>query len=401
MGGAETYLGRVMPMLAARHHDLAFAYEVDEPSNRTPILLPQGCAELSLTRPGDLDRVAAWQPDVIYTHGLLDPFVEGRLLDAAPGVMFAHAYYGTCISGQKTHRFPVVQPCDRKFGPACLALFYPRRCGGLNPVTMVRDYWHQGARSALLPRYAAVITHSEHLCREFERNGAAGGRVIQTAYLRSDAERAASPARLLASRPAHEPWHLIFVGRMDRLKGGRQLLDAIPRVRAAIGKPLRITFVGDGPARRRWQERADGLTRSDPGVSVEFTGWIQRPQVIATLDSADVLVVPSLWPEPYGLVGPEAFARGLPAVAFATGGIPEWLVDGVNGYFAPGKRPTVEALAEAIVRCLRSLSTSDALRYGALASADHDDDTRHVDALLQILADAASRRAPSTPGAAS
>jgi glycosyltransferase involved in cell wall biosynthesis len=296
---------------------------------------------------------------------------------------------------------PLVQPCDRIFGAACLALFYPRRCGGLNPITMAREYRQQSSRFDLLGRYAAVMTHSGHMRREFIRHGAAGGRVHHAPVMRSETETLATPSRPLRSREANEPWRLVFVGRMDRLKGGDYLLDALPRTRETLGLPLRVTFAGDGPDRTRWERRAAEITASMPGVSVEFTGWLQPPDVRALFDAADLLIVPSLWPEPYGLVGPEAARRGVPSVAFATGGIPEWLTDGVNGCLAPGDRPSADGLADALIRCLRSLGSSDALRHGALASVKDEEDNRHVDALLQILNDAASGRVQAAPGTAS
>ena len=67
------------------------------------------------------------------------------------------------------------------------------------------------------------------------------------------------------------------------------------------------------------------------GISVEFAGWLHQDALTLRLASTDVVVMPSLWPEPFGLVGPEANRHGVPVVAFATGGIPEWLHDGVNG----------------------------------------------------------------------
>lgn len=400
VGGAETYLGRVMPLLAARRHSLALAFEVDEPAERTPIVLPDGCIPLALTGDGAFERIRAWNPDVSYVHGLLNPDLERRLLDVAPAVLFAHAYYGTCISGHKTHRLPFVQPCDRVFGGACLALFYPRRCGGLNPRTMAHDYARQRARNDLLSRYGAVMTHSEHMSREFTRHGAAGGRVVHAPDLQSDTETVVTPPRALGSRRADEPWHLVFVGRMDQLKGGDYLLDALPRTQAAVG-PLRVTFAGEGPARADWQRRASAIVAANPAIAVHFAGWLQRPEIVRLFDTADVLVVPSLWPEPYGLVGPEAGRRGVPSVAFDTGGVSEWLTDGVNGCLAPGKRPTPAGLADALIRCLRSLGSSDDLRYGALSGAKDEDDNRHVDALLKILGDAASRGVGRAPDAAS
>jgi glycosyltransferase involved in cell wall biosynthesis len=55
----------------------------------------------------------------------------------------------------------------------------------------------------------------------------------------------------------------------------------------------------------------------------------------AAYDRAAVVVMPSRWPEPFGITGLEAFSRGRPVVAFGVGGIPEWLDDGVSGCVVP------------------------------------------------------------------
>jgi glycosyltransferase involved in cell wall biosynthesis len=395
VGGTETYLGRVLALIGARGHEIGFAYEVDAPADRVPIPLSATTTTFSLEEGRDavLDRIRGWRPDVIYAHGMLEPALEKRLLEFAPSVFFAHAYYGTCISGEKTHKFPVIQPCDRLFGSACLALFYPRRCGGLSPITMMREYGRQRDRLALLRRYDAVLTHSEHMRREFLRHGAAGGRVVNASYTVSGADRPA-----VAPPPHHQQWpntawQLMFIGRMDRLKGGRQLLDALPKVQTAIGEPIRLVFAGDGPARAEWERHARQI--AGYAIHIEFAGWLPHSQLAAVLGTTDLVVMPSLWPEPYGLVGPEANRRGIPVVAFATGGIPEWLIDGVNGYLAPGDPPTVDGLADAIIRCLRSLMDGDTLREGAASVGQAREDDAHVDALLKILADVSRRPARS------
>ena len=79
---------------------------------------------------------------------------------------------------------------------------------------------------------------------------------------------------------------------------------------------------------------------------VAFRGWLGAEELAGELAEASVVVLPSLWPEPFGLVGIEAFAAGRPAVASATGGVGDWLEHGVNGLgVAPGD---VDDLARAL-----------------------------------------------------
>jgi glycosyltransferase involved in cell wall biosynthesis len=389
VGGTETYLARVTALLTARGHNVAFAFEVDEPQDRPRLTLPESVTLFRIARAegtAGMNAAREWHADVVYAHGLLDPVVEEQLLELAPAVFFAHSYYGTCISGDKTHKLPVIQPCARKFGPACLALYYPRRCGGLNPATMATDYARQRQRQSLLGRYGAVVTHSAHMRGEFERHGAARGRVFSIPFVTPGADSVSVAQKPRAADDRDRPWRLTFIGRMDRLKGGDHLLDALPRVYAQLKRPVHLTLAGDGPDRSRWERHAEAATsRASSGVRVEFAGWLQRAQLTSLLDTSDLLAMPSLWPEPYGLVGAEANFRGVPVVAYATGGIPEWLVEGQNGCLAPADPPTVEGLADAMIRCLGHLAGSDSLRERSrMRAALHPDDD-HVDALLEIL----------------
>src|SRR5256885_5474959 len=53
---------------------------------------------------------------------LMEPELEAEMLKVAPAVFFAHAYYGTCISGSKTFKFPNPMPCHRRFGWQCMEI---------------------------------------------------------------------------------------------------------------------------------------------------------------------------------------------------------------------------------------------------------------------------------------
>jgi glycosyltransferase involved in cell wall biosynthesis len=92
-----------------------------------------------------------------------------------------------------------------------------------------------------------------------------------------------------------------------------------------------------------------------------------------------------LWPEPFGLVGIEAGCLGVPAVGYAVGGIPDWLIAGESGELAPGDPPTVDGLAEAMVRALASPEHYARLCQGAWKLAQRFTLESHLDQLEPIL----------------
>lgn len=393
IGGTGTYLSAVMPHLQRAGHDVGLWHEVDTPADYGLIPLPPSAPIWSVADLGlesALAGLASWRPHLLYSHGMLDPQVERRTLDIAPAVFFAHNYYGTCISGAKTFKNPVVTPCDRRFGWQCLAQYYPRRCGGWNPVTMVRLFRQQRDRLELLSRYGAIVTHSAHMQNEYINHGLTASRVFNV-KCGSDLERPEEPcASQVASVPVDEsrPWRLLFVGRMDELKGGRELLQSLPHVIAALGRPLHLTFAGDGPQRTIWEALASDVCR-DARLRVDFTGWVGRGDIDALFAGSDLLVLPSLWPEPLALVGLEAARYRLPVAAFDVGGIGEWLTSGRNGHLAPGDPPTVLGLTGAIVACLRDPQAHARLREGAdHLSVDFSFES-HVDLLLRAFNDIA------------
>lgn len=112
---------------------------------------------------------------------------------------------------------------------------------------------------------------------------------------------------------------LLYVGRLsaekevDRIK---PVLEAIPGARLAL--------VGDGPHRQ-------ALEKHFAGTPTYFVGYLQGQELASAFASADAFVFPSRT-ETLGLVLLEAMAAGCPVVAARSGGIPDIVEDGVNGY---------------------------------------------------------------------
>jgi glycosyltransferase involved in cell wall biosynthesis len=150
---------------------------------------------------------------------------------------------------------------------------------------------------------------------------------------------------------------VLFLGHMAPDKGIFDLLDAFAAVRGAV-PDLRLVCAGDG-ARIAVAHYAERLGMAD---AVKFTGWVGPSGKRALFESAAVLAAPCYDAAlPMSLI--EAMAAAVPVVAAAVGGIPELVVDGVNGFLiAPGDSAS---LARALHRLLADRAL--AARVGAAA----------------------------------
>jgi len=133
--------------------------------------------------------------------------------------------------------------------------------------------------------------------------------------------------------------HVLYVGQLIRGKGVDLLLKALHRLTC----DFTATIVGTGNAEPGLRALCTELCLDS---KVDFRGWIPNDALGSVYSTARVVVVPSRWPEPFGMIGLEAMHHGRPIVAFGVGGIPDWLDHGINGLAAPEQ--DVEALAAAI-----------------------------------------------------
>lgn len=404
LGGIETYLEFIVAALVNKGCSVAFLSEETLHQESAPIPIPANVPTWSVREIGletTLATLREWTPDVVYAHGELEPELMRRLPEVAPAVFYAHGYYGTCITGAKSFTFPVARPCTRVFGLSCFLHYYPHRCGGLNPITMWRDYHTQSERSALLRTYSTLLTPSEYIRDEYLRHGFSPNavHVLPCPVGRSEYQ----PNGPSLERTKEPPYRVLFIGRMTRLKGGELLLDAVRRAAQVLERPLHLALAGDGPARPVWERKAGSIRAKHLNFHFEFLGWLGKQDLEKVCSTSDLLVVPSLWPEPSGLVGREIGRYAVPQAAFAVGGIPEWLHDGVNGHLAPGDPPTAAGLAVAIIKCLEDSVRYESLRRGAVRIARQFSEERHLRLLLRVFekVSAAHSKARATSDASS
>jgi glycosyltransferase involved in cell wall biosynthesis len=150
---------------------------------------------------------------------------------------------------------------------------------------------------------------------------------------------------------------VLFVGRLVSDKGVDVLLDALGTLKAR-GAPRHATIVGDGPERKPLEAQALRL-----GVDAEFAGVKRGEELVALLNRHRLLVVPSRWEEPFGLVALEAMACGCVPVVARLGGLPEAI--GPAG--VTFEKEDAGGLAECIEELLGDEPRLEALRRAAPA----------------------------------
>ena len=180
--------------------------------------------------------------------------------------------------------------------------------------------WSQISRSRAVDMVVACsqFVLDRHLARGYFPQ--ASSHVIHYGDTRGPATAQSSPTR---ERGA--PARIGYLGRLTKVKGLELMLDALcplaerghELVVAGRGEPAYEAFLRDRYAPR----------------GARFLGSVNATDFLAQVD---LLVVPSLWHEPYGLVVAEAIGSGVPVVVARVGGIPEIVADGRCGLIFDG-----------------------------------------------------------------
>ena len=130
---------------------------------------------------------------------------------------------------------------------------------------------------------------------------------------------------------------ILFVGRIEPLKGIDRLLQAMPLLQN--GQKPRLVIIGGDEHSQREMKRLQKLSR-DLHIedSVTFTGVIKHDKLSYFYSAADVCAVPSYY-ESFGMVALESIACGTPVVAADVGGLKSVIHQGETGYIVPDNAP--------------------------------------------------------------
>ena len=285
-------------------------------------------------------------PDLVHLRMFLTQISAAVLpaLAEVPTLYHVTWYRAICPNGLKL--LPDKSVCQIPAGLACVGngcippWDFPFRMAQLAQLNMWRKY------------ISHTIANSDALRRELELNGWSP---VQRVW-NGTPDREVRP-------PLTSPPTVVFAGRLVEEKGCEVLVKAFLRVATEL-PDASLRIAGSGPELGRLQ----ALTH-EAGISdrVTFLGQLTRPEMESTFNDAWVQVVPSICPEPFGVVISEAMMRGTPVIASRIGGMKEVVREGETGFLAaPGDS---ENLAQVLLHLLRKRNLAEGMGMAARAFA--------------------------------
>lgn len=273
--------------------------------------------------------VTDFQPNVVHFHvmGQLSPSVLFAL-GKVPGVLTVHGpeEYVTSILewGLPKHLFKTEQVAVSNL--TALGRAYYMYFRHLQRPIYVRGFQRH---------VSAMIAPSKYMAGVLEKE--AYGVPIRQIY---------NGITLPEHRPLLNKHRLLYVGRLEHVKGVDVLLRAMPEVVKRSPK-VQLSIVGDGASRA---ELESFVSRHRLQKNVVFHGWLDPSEVNDQYRQATAVVIPSIWPENLPTVCIEALATGRPVIGTNSGGIPELIQDHTTGRIVtPGN---ADELAAAIIEIL-------------------------------------------------
>jgi glycosyltransferase involved in cell wall biosynthesis len=277
--------------------------------------------------------IADARPDLVHQHGVSRQ-LSASVLERAhklgiPTLLTVHDYSLRCPAGT----------LSRTGAPVCIQV----SCAGHRYDRAVRFSCVHDSRAA--SAIAAIELLVARAMRRYERS--VDLFLVPSAYMRDRMVESGLPldrTRVLANgiapladRVARPGKHVLAYGRLTPVKGFEDVLEA-----ARMLPETKFIIAGDGLDRKRLEIAASDL------ANLEFTGFVGDDGLARQLAQALVVVVPSVWPEPFGMVVLEAWRSRRPVIVTRRGALPEVVEDGRTGLVVEPDNPA--ALVSAIRR---------------------------------------------------
>lgn len=319
----------------------------------------------------DWGLLERFMPDLVLIHKCEDPALIDRLTAAFVTVRMVHDHDIVCMRRHKY--FPLsTKVCNKPAGIACYRhlCFVQKTPPGSKLPIQLKPVSSQMKVIRANRKIDAFIVGSRFMRNELLINGFNADVVNIIHPIPSSLDSVSLQAR-------SESREILFVGQLIRGKG----VDLMIRALAGLKDEWHATIIGDGSH----LDACKGLAQElGLGSKVDFRGWVDHEALNTFYENARFTVVPSRWPEPFGMVGIEAMARGRAVVGFDVGGIPDWLDDQHTGLLVP--EADTRAMAEAMQKLLDEPGLAAGLGEAAYQRVnDHFRHDIYIEQMMTLL----------------
>lgn len=324
-GGIATYVDRLTTAQERTGHDVLWLCH--EPSDNHSL-----SERMQVVTPETLyAAVRQLDIDVLHAHRILpEPLPKDLTL-----LRTMHGHQGGCPSGTRYLRRSG-QPCDRTYHPlGCMRMHVQERCGSCRPRKMWKHFKrirHERDQTQTVLTAAVSMYVQQMMAR-------AGCAIDNIAVCPSPA-----PDVVPYTAPPADTPNLLYAGRIAPEKGLHWLLDAMDELDTEVTLHVAGTGTEDHMQAAHSQVAAHGLEDR-----VQLHGWCDGPALTSLMSMAWIVVVPSVWNEPAGLVPLDAAAHGRFVVASDAGGLPEYVAPEASALVPPND---TDALAATLTEAL-------------------------------------------------
>ena len=296
VGGIERYMQKSAELLRANGYQVHYLYT--ENGGREQAQLAGAFDSVALFSP---ESTCLKKADLVVIHNIIPPEIL-KLLPANKSCFFAHDHNIYC---QRHHYYTPLGRinCHRKYNK-----FWCTLCSlGRNAAPPLEEY-----------RKLTALVLSDFMAENLRKNGFEKVVKLPGFIRTSDKEHDFMPGGVL---------RILFLGQLIRGKGADLMVKAL----AKLDVPFCCTIAGEGNDRAMLEKMVIESKLQD---KVRFTGFVSAPETL--WEKCDLFFFPIRWQEPFGLVGLEAMAHGVPVMAFDLGGVREYL-SGECGALVPEK----------------------------------------------------------------
>ena len=361
-GGAETFFYNLKDLLKEKGREVETFFSASKPK----VSIFGGVFSIK-NLIESYKKIKEFNSDIMHIHKYnlslsVSPLIAAKLLRKKTIVTF-HDFGTLCANGWCVDK--AGKPCDN---PTSIKWVFKKSLSNKGFIDKLYDYIKNKVHIFLMKKFVDIYIGPSEAMTNYLRKIFNNKKVKHLPYFINDDWKFEDKKRINKK--------ILFIGRLEREKGLEYLIKALKYLKPDIS----LDIIGKGPEEEKIRKLIKRLNIKN---KVNFMGEVSNKDIRKHYYDSDVLIMPSVWMEQFGIVGLEAIASGTPVIASDMGGIRDWLKDKENGFLVPTRSP--KKIAEAIKKIFSNKKLIETFsKYGRKLFEHNFTKEKHYKKLVEI-----------------